>query len=746
MAEVSGMSPERIKREISDHTSDFATRNYVDNKTDAAIEAGKTAPLAAERAVKAASEANFDKREVESHRTAIDSAKNTILDYVYSQTEPNDASVLGVLSNPDSQSYSYLNSSITDASSGIGRQVQQSKLGPHLVPVYSREEPKRQVVIQGSNPKEAYAQRFDGSPGRPFDKTVDGGVTWTQQGSLPFATTGMVKLASGTIIAVRDVGHTNPNSDAQIARSVDDGKTWSVISGVLKFPPISPQGICEGTDGSVAIAEYGNVGNTVYRIRRSVDDGLTWNTVLSSDGVEPVYDPGHFHSLTYDPVERCHLAFMDRPDISGFNGPRIYVSRDNMATWSVIATSVDWDHPNFVSPMYFKNYIAWGSDNQVNGRISRMRRDHFYSGDWAGNTEHVFQSDQKALYYTYPLREDVWMVCMNIEHISGAQDGRLGAYTYTALVVDQDGSRVSGGLEVASVDESSPVGPSVGGRFRFPSLPLGHVENNGWGWVNLLVGAMPITQGWSPATSTPKMTRDPILVQGQKISVKSAEGAFKTVATATNDSVVFNAPIQLDEKNHAIFFGSGSPEGVVTARGGSIFLSKNNFASNDTGIWVKTNPSIDKTGWKKVADNTGRMVLDEGPAISIRNSTGGTNSVARVVNGYLALTGGDGGTVGANIRINPGNDGGVEFVAGGEVVSGLRAGVNRQYFRTPIAFGNTSTTQEHLGIFYGSRSPEGVQTARGGAIYLCMGIGAPEEAGLWVKEEPNINNTGWVKK
>ena len=488
---------------------------------------------------------------------------------------------------------------VTDPATSLGRQVQQAQVAPHLVPIYHREEPKRKLAIQGSTPNVAYAERSDGSSGRPFDKTTDGGVTWTRQGSLPFAIVGMVKLVSGTLLAVRDIGHTNPAGNASVARSTDDGKTWSTIDAGLRFPPISQQGICEGTDGSVAVAEYGNLGDTVYRIRRSTDDGLTWTTVLESSGTEPRYDPGHFHSLTYDPIEKCHLAFMDRPDHSGFDGPQIWISRDNMATWTLLGTSVDWDHPNFVSPMYFQNYVAWGSDNHINGRISRMRRDHFYSGNWLGNTEHVYQADQKAMYYTTQIRDDVWLLCTNIEHIAGAQDGRLGAYTLTVFVVDQDGARVSGGVDVALPSRTRGVGPRTGGRVRFPSTPLGHTDSDGFAWLNVGHQSMPVTQGWSPPTLSYAPADDPLIVQGQTISVRSAEGEYTTIATASPDGIEFETPLRIGESGQGVYFSGSSPEGVVSARGGSVCLCSGTTTPADVGLWVKETPAVGTTGWVK---------------------------------------------------------------------------------------------------------------------------------------------------
>ena len=54
----------------------------------------------AQDAVDAASEARSDMLEIESHRAVINSAKDTILGYVYSQVEPSDAALYGVIATP----------------------------------------------------------------------------------------------------------------------------------------------------------------------------------------------------------------------------------------------------------------------------------------------------------------------------------------------------------------------------------------------------------------------------------------------------------------------------------------------------------------------------------------------------------------------------------------------------------------------------------------------------------------------
>src|SRR5690606_18060868 len=122
-----------------------------------------------------------------------------------------------------------------------------------------------------------------------------------------------------------------------------------------------------------------NVANTKYRIMRSTDDGLTWSEVLASPGTDDWGDPGHIHSVTYDPIEKKFVAFMDRVASPAY-GARIYTSSDEGATWQILGVVDSNTKPNFVSPMYFDTHIAWGSDNERNGVVSRISRADFYAG------------------------------------------------------------------------------------------------------------------------------------------------------------------------------------------------------------------------------------------------------------------------------------------------------------------------------------------------------------------------------
>ena len=129
MAEVTGMTPDRISQEIAKETTNLKT--YVETRTAAAIEAGKAAPLAAERAVGAASEARSSVLEIESHRDAIVSAKDTVLSYVYSQVEPSDALLYGAIATPGTETNGWVEENLLPRKTTESEEV--STIGAELV-------------------------------------------------------------------------------------------------------------------------------------------------------------------------------------------------------------------------------------------------------------------------------------------------------------------------------------------------------------------------------------------------------------------------------------------------------------------------------------------------------------------------------------------------------------------------------------------------------------------------------------
>lgn len=524
------------------------------------------------------------------------------------------------------------------------------RIAPTLTPITERLEPLLNPLIQvGSRTVYAAWSRTGEIP--QWRKTTDGGGTWTTLSTMPGVPMAAVRLASGTILAVQEASTTTPGgSNPKVWRSTDDGGTWSEVAAGLKFPPLSTQGICEAPDGSVMIGEYGNVGSFQYRIVRSTDDGVTWSAVLTTAGTEPQGDPGHFHSVTLDPVAGKLVAFSDRPIVAGVSGPRIYVSDDDGATWDVLGESDTPDRPNFVSPMYFPEYIAWGSDNQINGRISRIRRDDFYAGNFDA-VEPVAQLSQKALYFTFPLRPDVWVVAMATEHInSDEQDGTPGSYAIEVWVVSDNGSLVTPGVEAYKADVT--VGVLSGVRAQFPSRLVGELDHDGIVWARLPVGrprpyaAVPLSQGVEPAGTKrvqpralpylPPAVPFPIArddgtesffltrttsgsIQMEETQAATGRGALRfdadgTVAFLLGGSVVAslapgaggfrmpNGVVELTTTGVGLKIVATNPEGSVTARVGTICLAYN--GGRGTSVWVKET-GTGNTGWAPIGHPSG---------------------------------------------------------------------------------------------------------------------------------------------
>ncbi len=460
------------------------------------------------------------------------------------------------------------------------------------------------------------------------------GTTWTDKGNLPAPPRVMVRShTTGTLLAIEDA------IPARAWRSTDDGVNWALVA-TFNFPPLGSQGAHVTESGNFLVGEYGNVGTTVYRVMRSTNDGATWTAVLSSPGLEPSSDPGHIHSVTYDHVENRYLAFMDRPVVAGVSGPRLYSSADEGGTWALLGEADELEKPNFVAPMYFANYIAWGSDNQRNGVISRIRRADFYAGRFHLATD-VATVNNKATYHTFPLSPDVWAMSTAAETIGGETPGSFGDAIY---LVSDDGAVVSGGFE--SFASNSSLGTLAGSKATFPSVEHGELDHAGRAWVNLNVGypynyvAVPFTQGQDPTLKRADAGHfaPPIMPPGSAIRTKAADGSLPSVieldqygqmmlenklsASATRPRIVFRATegdIQIyygatlaasigstglvlragqvrlgNGSGPLLTSGTGSPEGVVTSTQGGLYVNFSGGAG--TTLYVKQS-GTGNTGW-----------------------------------------------------------------------------------------------------------------------------------------------------
>lgn len=472
--------------------------------------------------------------------------------------------------------------------------------------------------------------------GRDFLKSVDGGQTWTTRGDLGFTPLSVVKVVgTNTLIAIQLTDRELTGQNPQVKRSIDDGATWALVT-TLTHPGLGHQGIISPAAGVILIGEYGNTGNTVYRIMRSADDGLTWAAVLSSPGTDSMSDPGHIHSITQDPETGTLVAFMDRAE------PEVYKSDDLGVTWLKIGNVTEGYHPNFVAPMYFEDYIAWGVDNDNHGKIFRLPRADFYAGNWA-DPELVAQVNRIEFYDTFPIRPGVWVVSGATESIGG-DPFSSGSFMMEMFIVSDNGGVVTGG--VAHAAASTFPKDLSGTRASLPGYPAANPDQRGLSWARFRIdsggtASAPFTVGIGPAM--PQLQgafEGPVVPFGGKYRVRDAAGVARSildvsqtgavrlmneqapgnevrinpdgtvVLTVGNISVTqFTASgpdlrgtaLTLDGSKNAASFLQGTvpPEGVVTAGPGSIYIHYG--GRRHAQIYVRTElGGASNTGWAPV--------------------------------------------------------------------------------------------------------------------------------------------------
>lgn len=484
-----------------------------------------------------------------------------------------------------------------------------------------------------------------GSSGPDLFKSTDFSRTWQKVGTLPTSVRCMQKTATGALIAVETTPSTALGA-TRVWRSTDDGATWIQVH-TMQVGPLQTSGMCETPTGHLAIAEYSNVGQTKHNLWVSADDGLTWTSRLQSSGTDPQGDPGHLHSVTWDPIGEKAIVVMDRPysnlTDTATGGPEIWISDTTMQEWTSLG-QVGHGGMSFdcVQPMYFENYIGWASDSWRNGYVGRIKRDDFYAGNW-GEYETIARINRTAAYYAFPLRPDVWMVSTASEsvHAAGTPEG-AGSLQPSVYLVSNDGGVVSNGI--ASLTTAVIPGEGqIGQPPLFPTTAAGRFDHKGFTMVNMSFGrptprsGIPVSQGWEPPHQRLGAWQSnlPVIPQGNWLQTKAADGGSIDAVGSPMDRVTLTnslvphasrPEVRLDpdgsirfrqgskqafaiENGAAVFpslglgaspgptitAGGGNPEGVVTARQGSLYLRWN--AIRGHGLWVKTFGS-GNTGWE----------------------------------------------------------------------------------------------------------------------------------------------------
>lgn len=246
------------------------------------------------------------------------------------------------------------------------------------------------------------------------------------------------------------------------------------------------------------------------------------------------------------------------------------------------------------------------------------------------------------------------------------------------------------------------------------------------------------------------------IILGNGSSTADASFLRGTMADGTTPAVSFEDPIRLPN-GVTVSSGSNSPEGVLTANVGSLFLRTN--GSSDTTLYIKESGS-GNTGWAST-----------GISVPISTGSGTPEGVVTASRGALFLR--DDGANNTTLYVKEagtGNTGWVPMIGKNIYNSGdtypyiqFADAARKLIFGNGSATGDVSMLRSTMAdgttpalliedpirltgavtISTGSGTPEGVVTANRGALYLRLDGGAG--TCLYVKET-GTGNTGWVGK
>lgn len=202
---------------------------------------------------------------------------------------------------------------------------------------------------------------------------------WERMAYLPNglqARGGVTKCADGSLLIFDNI--------FTIRRSTDGGKTWSVVHNRRStgLEPLTTQSIVvqPGT-GHVYYGEYVGTGLSLQWpdivLWRSTDHGATWSVFYTWQRTEvSPTAPGairHVHSVQIDPyTSEVYIMTGDGTPATGLwkvqGETCIPVLTNSMLTGNF------HDSPRAIGLMFFKDWIAWGSDSTTNPYLFRIPR------------------------------------------------------------------------------------------------------------------------------------------------------------------------------------------------------------------------------------------------------------------------------------------------------------------------------------------------------------------------------------
>ena len=165
-------------------------------------------------------------------------------------------------------------------------------------------------------------------------KSLDGGATWTNLIPAAVAATVVVldPKTPSTVYAVYAAPPANNlPSQTILARSVDSGATWNILSGipgtpVTSAPPAIAALAVDPENSSTIWLAAGPFGGVVDK---SVDGGATWQLVYGQTPVPPPF-PFSPSSLLIDPTNSAHVYAC----CANRGGGGVFFTQDGGATWA----------------------------------------------------------------------------------------------------------------------------------------------------------------------------------------------------------------------------------------------------------------------------------------------------------------------------------------------------------------------------------------------------------------------------